>query len=116
MALALLIQEFGPEKTRAAWTVVSLGAGVAMLVATPLFVMFLFRRARLREKHVERRANPSESVPPVDPWVESGRRMMDWLDPAQEHDDDSHDDNRDDDQDGRDGAEDSENDGDGGRL
>jgi Zn-dependent protease with chaperone function len=86
MAMALIIQEFGPEKTRAAWTVISLGAGLAMLVATPLFVMFLFRRTRLREKRADRGATRQMGYTEshVDAWEESGRRMNDHMEPTQD--------------------------------
>lgn len=71
------IQEISLEKARAAWTVVLLGVAVGTLVVTPLFAMYLFRRARLRERRLTRR--PTQ--PLIDPWVEAGRRMTDRMDP-----------------------------------
>ena len=84
MAMSTFIQEISPEKARAAWTVVLLGVAVGTLVVTPLVVMLLFRRARLRERRLTRR--PTQ--PAIDPWVEAGRRMTDRIDPQDESSDD----------------------------
>ena len=85
MTMSTIIQEISPEKARAAWTVVLLGVAAGALVVTPLFVMFLFRRARTRERRLAKR--PTQ--PAIDPWVEAGRRMTDRIDPQ---DDESADD------------------------
>ena len=78
--MATFIQEISPEKARAAWTVILLGAATGTLVVTPLFVMYLFRRARVRERRVMKR--PTQ--PAIDPWVEAGRRMTDRIDPQED--------------------------------
>lgn len=80
MAIVTIIQEISPEKARAAWTVMLLGMAAGALVVTPLFVMFLFRRTRSRERRLTNR--PTQ--PPIDPWVEAGRRMTDRIDPRED--------------------------------
>ena len=61
----------------AAWAVIGLSVAIgAGAIGVLLLVMLLFRRARARERHVTVR--PMDTS--IDPWVESGRRLMARMD------------------------------------
>ncbi|MCH7483161.1 MAG: hypothetical protein IIC31_10095 [Chloroflexi bacterium] len=61
----------------AAWAVIGLALAIgAGAIGVPLLVMLLFRRARARER--DETVRPTDTS--IDPWVESGRRLMERMD------------------------------------
>ena len=61
----------------AAWAVIGLALAIgAGAIGVPLLVMVLFRRARARER--DETVRPTDTS--IDPWVESGRRLMERMD------------------------------------